>query len=39
MQEDVKNGYITLKQAEEDYGVILKPDTLEVEKLVGARAE
>jgi N-methylhydantoinase B len=37
VQSDVKNGYITLEQAEEGCGVILNPDTLEVEKLVGGR--
>ncbi|MFB0547127.1 MAG: hydantoinase B/oxoprolinase family protein, partial [Anaerolineae bacterium] len=30
VQEDVKNGYITLEMAEKDYGVILDPKTLEV---------
>jgi N-methylhydantoinase B len=39
VQADVKNGYVTLNQAEEDYGVVLNSDTLEVEKLVGARAQ
>ena len=39
VQQDVKNGYVTLKQAEEDYGVILNSESLEVEKLVGARAQ
>ncbi|MFQ5942869.1 MAG: hydantoinase B/oxoprolinase family protein [Anaerolineales bacterium] len=39
VQEDVRNGYVSLKQAEEDYGVVLRPDTLEVDKLVGARAQ
>ncbi len=33
------NGYITREQAEKDYGVALKPDTLEVEKLVGGRSQ
>jgi N-methylhydantoinase B len=37
VQDDVKNGYITLEQAEKDYGVILNPTTLEVVKLVGGR--
>jgi N-methylhydantoinase B len=37
VQDDVKNGYITLEQAEKDYGVILNPTTLEVMKLVGGR--
>jgi N-methylhydantoinase B len=35
--DDVKNDYITLEQAEKDYGVVLNPDTLEVERLVGGR--
>ncbi|MFV1859803.1 MAG: hydantoinase B/oxoprolinase family protein [Anaerolineales bacterium] len=38
VQDDVKNGYVTLHQAEEHYGVVLNADTLEVEKLAGARA-
>jgi N-methylhydantoinase B/oxoprolinase/acetone carboxylase alpha subunit len=37
VKQDVKNGYITLEQAEKDYGVILNPDTHEVEKLTGGR--
>jgi N-methylhydantoinase B len=37
VQEDLKNGYITLEQAEKFYGVVLDPGTLEVEKLVGGR--
>jgi len=37
VQEDVKNGYITLEQAERDYGVVLNPETLEVVRLVGGR--
>lgn len=37
VQEDVKNGYITLQHAEQDYGVVLNPDTLEVEKLINGR--
>jgi N-methylhydantoinase B len=37
VQSDVKNGYVTLEQAERDYGVVLNPDTLEVEKLLAAR--
>jgi len=31
--EDVKDGYITLAQAERDYGVVLDPDTLTVVRL------
>lgn len=30
VQEDVRSGYITLEQAERDYGVVLDPETLEV---------
>jgi N-methylhydantoinase B len=37
IQRDVKDGYITLEQAEMDYGVVLNPDTLDVEKLTGGR--
>jgi N-methylhydantoinase B len=37
VKQDVKNGYITLEQAEMDYGVVLNPDTLDVEKLTGGR--
>lgn len=37
VQSDVKNGYVTLEQAEKEYGVALNPTTLEVEKLVGGR--
>jgi len=37
VKQDVKNGYVTLEQAEKAYGVLLNPDTLEVEKLVGGR--
>jgi len=37
VKQDLKNGYITLEQAEKLYGVVLNPETLEVEKLVGGR--
>lgn len=37
VQEDVKNGYITLEHAEKDYGVVLNPDTMVVEKLAHGR--
>jgi N-methylhydantoinase B len=30
VQADVRNGYITIEQAERDYGVVLNPQTLEV---------
>lgn len=39
VQEDVKNGFITLEAAKQDYGVDLDPDTLEVVQLLGQRAE
>jgi N-methylhydantoinase B len=31
VQEDVLNGWVSLKSAKEDYGCILKPDTLQVD--------
>lgn len=34
---DVKNEYITVKQAEEDYGVIVDPETFEVKGFTSAR--
>ncbi|MDH7487509.1 MAG: hydantoinase B/oxoprolinase family protein [Anaerolineae bacterium] len=37
VREDVKNGYVTLEQAEKYYGVVFDPVTLEVKKLVGGR--
>ena len=37
VQRDVKNEYITLEQAEKEHGVVLNPDTLQVERLVGGR--
>ncbi len=37
IQSDVKNGYITLEQAERDYGVTLNPETLAVEKVADER--
>jgi N-methylhydantoinase B len=33
VQEDVRNGYVGLEQAERDYGVVLDPETLEVVRL------
>lgn len=36
VQSDVKNEYITLEQAERDYGVVLDPDNLEI---IGLAAE
>jgi hypothetical protein len=32
---DVKNGYISIRQAENDFGVVLNPQTLEVERVLG----
>ena len=37
VQIDVKNGYVTLEQAERDYGVILDPKTLAFIKFSGGR--
>lgn len=37
VQSDVKDGYITLEQAERDYGVVLDPATLQVRRLVNGR--
>lgn len=37
VQSDVKNGYITLEMAERDYGVVLNPATLAVERFVNGR--
>ena len=31
--EDVLDGYVTLEQAERDYGVVLDPETLEIVEL------
>jgi N-methylhydantoinase B len=31
--EDVKDGYVTLEQAERDYGIVLDPDTHEVKEV------
>jgi N-methylhydantoinase B len=39
VQNDVKNGYVTVAQADKEYGVVLNPNTLEIERLVGARKE
>jgi N-methylhydantoinase B len=39
VQSDVKNGYVTVAQADKEYGVVLNPDTLEIERLVGGRVE
>jgi N-methylhydantoinase B len=33
VQSDVRNEYITLEQAEQDYGVVLDRDTLEIKRL------
>jgi N-methylhydantoinase B len=37
--EDVKDGYVTLAQAERDYGVVLDPTTLDVVRLTQGREE
>lgn len=37
VQSDVKDGYITLEEAEKSYGVVLDATTLEVEKLIYGR--
>jgi N-methylhydantoinase B len=37
VKDDVKNGYITLEQAEKYYGVVLDPETLAVKTLLGKR--
>ncbi len=37
--EDVKDGYVTLTQAERDYGVVLDPTTLDVVRLTEGREE
>jgi N-methylhydantoinase B len=39
IQDDVRNGYVTLDQAKKDYGVVLDPNTLEVVKLSRGREE
>ena len=39
VQRDVREGYVTLEQAAEDYGIYLNRDTLEVELLDDARKE
>ena len=33
VQADVRGGYVTLEQAERDYGVVLNPETLQVLEL------
>jgi N-methylhydantoinase B len=37
VKEDVKNGYVTLEQAEKYYGVVFDPETLAVKQLLGKR--
>jgi N-methylhydantoinase B len=39
VQSDVKEGYVTVAQAENEYGVVLNPETLEIKKLVGERSK
>jgi N-methylhydantoinase B len=36
--EDVRDGYVTLAQAERDYGVVLDPETLQVARLERRRS-
>ncbi len=37
VRDDVQNGYVTLKQAEKQYGIVLDPRTLEVVKISDRR--
>jgi N-methylhydantoinase B len=37
VQDDVRNGYITLDQARQAYGLVLDPKTLGVKKVVNGR--
>jgi N-methylhydantoinase B len=37
--EDVRDGYVTVKQAERDYGVVVDPDSFEVVRLTREREE
>lgn len=37
VQEDVKDGYITVEMAEKDYGVVLDSGTLEVSGITEER--
>jgi N-methylhydantoinase B len=37
VQDDVKNGYITLDQAKQEYGLVLDPKTLAVKKRINGR--
>jgi N-methylhydantoinase B len=37
--EDVRDGYVSREQAEQDYGVVLEPDTLEVVRVERRRDE
>ena len=37
VRDDVRNGYLTLKQAEEQYGIVLDPGTIEVVKILKRR--
>jgi N-methylhydantoinase B len=37
VKDDVKNGYVTLEQAEKYYGVVFDPETLAVKTLLGKR--
>jgi N-methylhydantoinase B len=35
--EDVRDGYVTVDQAERDYGVVVDPDSFEVVRVADAR--
>mgnify|MGYP001114778805 CR=1 FL=1 len=35
--DDLKNGYISFDQAQKQYGVVVNPNTLQVERFVGGR--
>ncbi len=39
VQEDVRDGYITVEMAEKDYGVVLDSDTLQVSDITEERRE
>ena len=32
IESDVADGYVSLKSAEEDYGVVINPDTIKVDR-------
>ena len=37
MREDVRQGYVTLEAAARDYGVVVEPETLEIDETETAR--